>query len=175
MSMSALLTAVRNQLRDDLKIPETDCDIQPNGQPPPTCGQIYYAVHALSHDPETTNPDQWIGEVYNIGITITRRAAAVPTDRRPTETLYKATTGLEARARAVVKNLHMKYDVITDANALISGTDKIQEPLRWQGTDAEPEEVDGTWYHGRPDERAGLTLTVRLGGAMRYQTLANLE
>lgn len=108
--MNELIQAVVETLRSPtgLSLAANQCDEQPDGQPPPMSGQIYYAVHEgkwSSTDAEN------IDERYGVHITITLRAGTAPKDRhamaiyRDLRTRRKELHDLMMTHRYVIMNL----------------------------------------------------------------------
>jgi len=167
MSLSAVLTAVRNTLRADLTLADNECEIRPGPEPPAVAGSVYYAVYG-----ESWNPGDRLGSRF-------------PFDKYGDEAYIKATSGLEARIRAVNSTVHQSIPIHTAANVLISGTDKMVEYFRWSGSDAIPQLRDGDWFisrnenprstRGAGDEYAAMVMTTRFEDARRIQTYANME
>ncbi len=179
MSLSALLTAVRNHLRSELDIKSEECDCQPDGQPQPAFGSRYIAVHPTSWTPGDTRIDHGIDELFGVTCTITIRVSAVPRDRLMGEKFLKSLTGIEALARATAAVVHQNYDVMNAANAMIGGDHKLMQPLFWNGTQMPPRMETGTWVWSTKaaemDLVAALVLPVRFGNARRIQSYAQME
>lgn len=179
MSLAALLTAVRNQLRTKMGLSPLECDCQGKGQPPPIVGERYIAVHPTGWGPGDSRIDHGLDEVYRVTCTITKRISAVPKDRIPSEVFLKTLTGLEALARLAMKHVHQNYDVMNAANDLISGSDKLMQPLFWDGNDVPPREETGEWvWSDNPRDMnlaAALVLPVHFREARRMQDYSVME
>lgn len=181
MSLAVLLTASRDRLRANLNLIDEECRVQPGPEPPPTMGDRFVAVYGTRHEPISGEEDlhQGIAEEFGIACGVTYRVSAISFDRLGEELYIKTTSGLENICRDITAQLHQSINLITAANLLISGTNKIEEYLRWEGTDAIPDLKDAAWFQGTsdaiPDRIVGLFMEVRLGQARRRQTLANIE
>ena len=186
MSLSAVLTAVRNTLRADLTLADNECEIRPGPEPPAVAGSVYYAVYGESWNPGDRDLNRGIDEYFGIAVTVTQRLGSrFPFDKYGDEAYIKATSGLEARIRAVNSTVHQSIPIHTAANVLISGTDKMVEYFRWSGSDAIPQLRDGDWFisrnenprstRGAGDEYAAMVMTTRFEDARRIQTYANME
>jgi hypothetical protein len=162
-----------------MSLDDLECDVQPDGQPPPTFGERYLAVHPTGWGPGDTRIDYGLDEVYRVTVTITMRAPKAPRDRLAGEVFLKALTGMEKLARDVVKYLHQNHDVVNVANADIAGTDKLMQPLFWDGTDVPPRQEGGEWvWSDSPDPKrpiAALVLPVHFREARRMQSYGNME
>lgn len=180
MSMSALLTAVRDRLRATIPLPPEVCDIQEDAQPIAQIGQLYVAVHPLGIDP-TEAPDAMMAldEFFGVGVTITRRIRSVPDDRLARQvyldTITNQSTGMERLAYLIRVRIHKRQEVIDAANQLITGSQQFMEVLRWSGMDPWPKKVDGTWFFAKPEAASGLTQTVMFSGGRRAQDFPTLD
>jgi hypothetical protein len=180
--MHALMLAVRNHLRTTLKLKDAECDLTPpNGQPPPLCGQHYYAVHEGKIDPPTSYSD--FDEVYSVSVTVTVRLRGSPWDRTAQNVLYGDDKSLDRRARAVAAAVHqdtIDNRIINAANALPEllppaegySVQGFYEPLRYQGMDT-AHLVGPDWFSADPGKAGapdcGYRKTVRFTGARRTQ------
>ena len=176
MSLSALLTAVRNTLRTDLSLADIVCQIMQDGQPPPSwSGDQFVAVHALSWDPAGPT-DRGLDEYFGIGVTISRRLP-YPQDRIPEKVYLTALTGLEAISRTVVIAIHQSYVVLNAANVILDNTSFV-ETLVWAGTDPTPSVHTGEYlFSDNPqhvNQLAALSMTVRFQKARKIQTYAGM-
>mgnify|MGYP001563744086 CR=1 FL=1 len=172
MSIAALLIATKTHLVTTLGLdPAKHIDALDTGQPSPFVGQLYYVVHPTSW--ESTNPDpaDTLDETYGLSVTITQRSAVAPRDKHASEIFLKAITGLGRQAREVMVAVHLNYDLMNAANALMTGEEKLCEPLRFRGADASPRTVDGDWFFAEADKASGMVLEVRFGGARRIQAV----
>lgn len=191
MSLSALLTAVRNQVRTELSaapisLLSVECDIWPDGQPPPSFGQRYISVHPTAWRKGPSGDFvRGIFEEYSVSCTITRRNPVLPRDRLTTNLFLESLVGLEALAREIMVAVHDNWTVITAANTAISGTDKIIEALWWQDTDPAPVPRGAEWVWSTNPEQyiatqgnysvCAMSLEVRFGTARRAQATSTME
>lgn len=179
MSLSALLTAVRDHLRSELDIAEAECDCQLDGQPQPVFGSRYIAVHPTSWTPGDTRIDHGLDELFGVTCTITSRVSATPRDRLMGNVFLKELEGTEALARAVAAAVHQDYDLMNAANAKIGGGDKLMQPLFWDGTQVPPRMETGSWVWStnaaEMDLIAAMVLPVRFSNARRMQSYAKME
>lgn len=173
--ITALLVATRDIIRTELKLNPEDCIIQEDGMPTPTCGPLFVAIHGSSWAPDIIDQNLGIDERADLTITVTMRASATPFDVRGDEIYVTDSLNIEKHVHRIKCRVHQNYTLITNANALLGGTDNIMEPLRWLGGDAQPQKVDNTWFSSEmPLEFAGITMVIRFGQARRMQTLTNI-
>ncbi|HUT88741.1 MAG TPA: hypothetical protein VMY37_04550 [Thermoguttaceae bacterium] len=179
MSLSALLTAVRNQVRNQLKLEKLECGCQLDGHPPPSFGGRYVAVHPTGWGPGDSQIDHGLDEVYRVTCTITMRTPVVPKDRMMDELFLKALSGMETLAREIIAHVHQNYTVMNEANSLIAGDDKLIQPLFWDGCDVPPRPETGAWVWSDSAKDIGhlaaLVLPVRFREARRVQDYENME
>lgn len=188
MSLAAVLVAVRDELRDVLAMPDAVIGIEEDGQPPPGMGaSTYIAVHPISWRP--TNSQEVImglDESYAIGVTITKRVAHVPQDRRVEEVFLKSLIGFEQLSRRIMVAIHQSGSVMERANQYIIAnkltndqTDPILEWLRWRSTQEVPTSRDGSWmWETNPDRIDNLafeTVTIVFSDARRIQQSSLME
>lgn len=175
--MSALLIAVRDQLREKVTLSPDDVRVQPGPEPIPTMGDTFISVYGSGWNAGISDPNRGIDEVFGVACAVTSRMSANPIDRVGEEIYIKGITGLEATCRKIVANVHQNIDVFTEANLLITGDDKFVEFLRWSSTDPSPKTVGADWFFSsdttNPDY--GLVMEVRFVGARRVQAIANIE
>lgn len=168
----ALLQAVRDRIRSQLSYENSKCDVQVDGMPPPFAGEFYVAVHPAEWraDVEVIPLDEHMG----IDVTLTMRLSHVPRDHLGGSLFLLALTGLNARLRAIIRQISMVYSVMDTANANIIGTEKLYDPLRFAGADP-PRVVPGSWFHAEEDEEAGLVRTLHFTRARRTQDHQNFQ
>ena len=118
-------------------------------------------------------------EVYRLTVTITVRAPKAPRDRIAGGVFLKSLSGAEVLARKVMQYVHQNYDVMNAANALISGADRLVQPLFWDGNDVPPRMETGQWvWSDNPKDMnlvAALVLPVHFRESRRVQSYENLE
>ncbi len=173
MSMPDLLIAVRDRIRSALSYPNAQCDVQPDGSPEPSSGQVYVAVHPG----DTTNEDDLsLDESYELFVTLTMKVGYLPVDQLGQELLLKARTGIYARARAIALAVHMKYEIMDAANASIGDTaNGFHHPLVYRRM-PKPVIKGPDWFNAEddPNPPAGLAIEIRFDGARRKQTLESM-
>lgn len=189
MSFAALQIAVRDRLRTNFLVLDSDNDVfqtlqidnqvglQKEGMPPPAAGQFYVGIHGATWNPGQTEQDIGIEEVYGVNVTVTARTPFVPKDRQADAVYAGALTGLDRIIRWIMVSIHQDYTLITDANTNV-GTDKFVEPLRWQGNDPEPVERGEEWFNavdGRGKVPSGWSMTAKFGDARRFQGFDVIE
>lgn len=126
--MNELIAAVIETLRSKtgLALSAAQCDEQPDGQPPPSAGQLYYAVHENSW---TNNDTENIDEYFGVSVTITMRAGYVPKDRHAMALYREMRTKREELSRFM---LEQRYVVMNLANTKIGeNANGFVEPLRF--------------------------------------------
>lgn len=174
--ITALLVATRDRLRSELKFNPEDCIIQEDGKPTPTCGPLFVAIYGTDWSPDTLDMNRGIDERADIAITVTRRMSATAFDVRGESFYINDSLAIEDTIHKIKCQVHQNYTLITAANALLTGDNKIMEPLRWLGGDAQPQKVDNTWFSSEaPLDYAGVTMTIRFGRARRMQSLSNIH
>lgn len=186
-STSALLRANEAALKTFLSDPSGRMvGIQPPpGLPPEGFGQWYYALHdgGVSGDLATNGLSN--DRLHAVALTITARKANTPRDRKGAALV--SPDDLTDQAEKVADFLHMNYDVMNAANALITGTPEyaavhggdvttngFSEPLRFHGQTppggAPPQSPDDDGEaEGAPPEI--LVVVVTLGDARRVRYL----
>lgn len=151
------------------------------GAPPNNAGQWYYAVHAGAITGDQATNGQSNDKLFAVQVTITARMAYAPKDRKGDRLVLE--NELIDRAEAAADALHMSYDVLAAANALIPGTAEycaanggtpavngFVEPLRLESI-TPPAEAAGDWTGGESNPGDVLVCTVTLGGARRVRPL----
>lgn len=172
----ALVAAIKTSLSLDAK----NVAVMLDGQPPPWAGEEFIAVHQAywqNGDPASVGLSEEVG----IDVTITRKAGFSPKDEYGAQIWRKATTGIEAHARKIIKCAHMNYTTFAAANTLITtGDDKFHHPLKWLSTTA-PQLVGPDWFssynppNAQQPAHAGIVVVVHFGGAARVQTITLAE
>ena len=94
MSQRAYRLAVRDKLQNLFNLDANSCETGFDGQPKPSCGELYIAVH--SGPWSGTSADYDLTEIVGLLVTVTMRIAKVPQDRYGPSILDQALTGLEA-------------------------------------------------------------------------------
>lgn len=186
--IDALLFAVRDAIRAQ-KFgygSESLCDIQDDGHPPPSCGNVYVAIHeGTSQSKARRNLDEY----FAFMVTLTMRVS-VPLDRigntllasKLARTETKGQPSFNARLEQLRAFLHMNWSMTVMLNQQPnSANDNIAawsteaavygfiEPAAYTGRGI-PELVGGEWFGAAPDaEAAGLKCELKFDGARRLQ------
>lgn len=181
MSQLALLTAVRNVLRSQppngLGLTKAQCEVMFDGQPPPSCGELFVAVHPAEWNVEDV---EGLNEVFGVEITVTVRVGKVPRDEMGLNALIgpagKSLDGYLEEIRALLHLDSVADQVLNQANAIIgSAANGFVEPLRFRGG-SRPEPKGPDWF-GAESSGAGMTppvglaQTLSFGGARRVQRI----
>lgn len=168
--MNELILAVVDFLRskDGLSLPASECDEQPDGQPPPNAGQVYYAVHEGNW---RNNHDEHLDEYMGVNVTITVKAGFSPKDRQNIAILRD----LRARRANLRRAIHNNYVLMNLANSKLTqalGPDNgFVEPLRFRdGGKPEPRGPEWFFAEGKNHVEAGVSATLRFENARRVQT-----
>lgn len=153
------------------------------GMPPPMCNDIYMAVWFSSLIP--LQNAGWLGEEYEVVVTITKKLGVIPTDRRGNIAWGAVQRGLWVMARKVIVALHgdqnLDYGPINRANELLGDTvNGHLEVLRVQPIQA-PSVKGPDWFSALqpdgnplPNAPAGMSLDVPFRGAKRMQTIESM-
>lgn len=182
MSSRALLKGVESRLREELSDPQGKIvGVQPDGRPPPSAGQWFYAVHPggiTGDDPNSLSHDR----LYAVTVTITARMGYAPRDRRGERMTLDQE--LLDRAEQVADWLHQDDGHRILANQLISGTAEwadlqtpptlatdsgFVEPLRLLSI-SPVQQVPSEWF-GAQDGSDVYVAVVNLGNARRIRPL----
>ena len=177
MSLGQLMIAARSQITTDLLLSKGEVEVMPGPEPPPACGKRFISLYGTSWAPGPDGSDwnQGVLEEYGMGCGVTLRKSAIPYDRAGENIYISASLSLEDICRQIVASIHQSVAIYTVANAAMSGTDKVVEYFRWEGTDPNPRIVDADWFSSpSSSEEVGYFMEVRFAGASRPQTLANI-
>lgn len=122
MSMSALVEAVRNHLREQMSLTCAECDIAPDGHPPGNAGSEFIAVD----EGEATNAAREnLQEEYEINVWVCRKSGVFPANKRgdmrlKSEPYLAGMVSLDERCRQVIVALHANHAVTKAASELLS-------------------------------------------------------
>jgi hypothetical protein len=169
--MTAAINAVVAHLRSTLSLNDTDCDAQPEGQPPPNSGKIYYAVHQGDWKIHEEGSDNSLDEIYGVKVTITLRAGGVPTDRLDAEIYTQA----RLQAAKVRSAIHVDYTLFNAINALLdAGEQPFNEPLRFRVIEGPTKKKPDWFYSDQKESKAvsGVAITVVFSGLRRTQDIS---
>lgn len=164
-----LLQAVRDVLRTAFSLTEADCQVTADGRPDPACGQVFLAVHPGTSDNAARN---YLDERVSFFVTITYRTGYTPQDRIGEAVLIDPQAGLLRFASRVKAALHMQYDVLAAANALIDGFDDttngfVEPPGYRSAVYLGPQGANWFWGEGVADDTTGLAVQLTFDGARR--------
>lgn len=162
-AMDALLDAVRDHLRSVLSLSEHECDVTPDGQPNPSCGERFVAVH--SGDVENTQA-HCLDERYSFRVTVTKRLSANPRDRQREGGVWKL-------ALAVRAKLHMSYAVTALALAKNAQVSFTVPPVFTRGSYLGVKGADWFWAEGQ--DVAGVAVELLFTRAERLTYIDEAE
>lgn len=172
--MRCLLLATRDHLRVGLGLPDDPltCEVTADGRPLPMAGEVFYAVHPGG---SANSNVQNLMETYTVYVTVTRRIGQVPYDRVGTDVLAAASDGLLALAEAARAVLHEDFALTYAATALLpAGWHGYDEALVYRDTSA-PTPRTGQWFQAKAATESGLSVTVRVEGALRVQRIESIN
>jgi len=179
------MLAARDHLRTLLSLGEAGCEAMFDGQPMPSSGEMFVALHPGGWRGISQDAD--IEEEFSFLVTVTRRLGYVATDRAMREVWAKATEGIEAVCRTIIVGkpakvtsadygLHMNLVIMAAANATITaGFAGFHEPVRFLDG-GQPIERGPDWFSAGSETEgkrmnAGISQTLTFGGAKRVQGL----
>lgn len=164
--MDVLLDAVRDTLRSALPLTARECDVCPDGQPNPDCGQRFVSVHSGSVQNTQTH---CLDERYGFTVTVTVRTAAGPYDRKRDGGAWN----LALRCRAA---LHMSYAAMALATAADATFVATEPPVFLSGKYLGAKGPDWFWADARGDGRDPTGIAVELSfGKVRRITYIGEE
>lgn len=174
---SALLLAVRNRVRA-LGWEDKDCEVMASGEPPPTCGLFFAAVH---RGDRTAKGKADLHEVYALSVTVTARVNCAP-HQAGVRVLY-ADGMLDAKCDAIIQTVHKdgwNHQIANAANTLLSAVTSGSPPhgfclgLRFLG-DGPPQPKGPDWFSAAPESGVvGYAQELRFGFIERIQSQENL-
>lgn len=184
MSQRTLTVAVRNQIRTTLVLGDSSllCEVMFDGQPPPACGEWFYAVHPGDWTGQSQDAD--LEEMIGVMVTVTRRLGYAPHDRYGPEVWAKAIDGLDVQLRKIVVAIHHSHVVRAAANTLMGSDTETEgqfgftEPLRFL-SGGRPEPKGPEWFSadatsGGKYANAGVAQTLTFGLAKRCQDIVGM-
>lgn len=172
-SETALLEAVRDRIRAQLALRDSECEIEFDQMAPATVGVQYVVIlpGGISDGPSYSG-GHVIDEIMGVDVTVIIRATSVPRDRLRGVYLRNLTS-LNAVIQRVRDQIDFNYEVLAAANAIIysetGSSEGFIEPLRFQGLQARPSKVSGDTFAATAEPAAGLARTVYFRGARRIQ------
>jgi len=172
MSVAALLLATRQTLRQALALEDTQCNVQPNGQPDNVAGDLYISIH--EGDTSVLTDDSYhLTENISLRVTVTLRTGEY-TGEGFGDLMIANERGLDAWCRQVVAALHLNWPNINAANDEIGeDANGFALPLAYEGAGS-MQTQSGEWAGGTPDDSDYfMTRELRFGGARRVQNVAH--
>lgn len=180
---SALMLAVRDQLREKVPLDHDECEIEFADMAPASAGQLYVAVKCVSHTPgdsyEGTHGDT-DDEIIDIDTVIALRVSHVGRDRLRekymcTSNLFATRATINALAERIRKVLvpprSRYWELMERADLLlheVSTGQKWEQRLRWKGHAPNVRVTDpGFWGETPGKSPVGLLRAVHFGGAQR--------
>ena len=163
-TLEALKTAAAQHLRNVLGLPEHDCDITPDGQPKPDCGQVFVSVHGGSINNRATEA---LDEYVDFAVTVTLRMGYLPFDRVKTE-------GLDY-VRKVKAACHKSYDLTALATAASADVVFTEPPMFAGMSDLMVKHNDWFFAEDRDDPDTGIAYTLNFHRARRIRYNTDLD
>lgn len=168
--MTALLEGVVEFLKSTsgMGLSANECGEQAEGQPPPSAGQRYVAVHDNGSSNEAT---ETLDELFALSVTITLRTPYAPKDRE--KTIRHEIRELAHKVKLV---LHGQAAPVILANGFMPSTHQdFCEPLRYLST-SEIQFKGPDWFYSEGtnggDTKSGVAITVRFGKARLVTDIA---
>lgn len=179
MSLAVLAQAVRDTLQTAFSLTASSCEVSFDGQPKPSAGELYLAVHPGAWTKAEGDYD--LDEEYTIGVTVTIRMGFAPKDRWGIEVWAASTDGLDKRVRQVIVAVHHNQAIRQLASTrLFQGEKYFVTPLQLLRVDP-PKLQNWSWFSASPPERegqiaeSGVSQTVWFGKCRRCQSVDNME
>lgn len=167
MSEYAMLRAVRDKLRSSLNYQTHECMIDLDNSTPAIAGQVYVGVSSANWISEYSES---LSEIFDVDVAIYLKAQVSP--RSDYEPLWR---DMDRRMREIITKLHLQWDVMNAANALIPGdsstVSKFCVPLRYARANKSMELLDGSHFGSQPDKALGMKRVLHFVGAQRVQYL----
>lgn len=173
MSETALLVAVRDQIREICGYKPHECNIEYDEVPPAIAGEVYVVVMPGGWQPGENNAKGGgvLDEIYSVDVSVIMRATRIPRDK--TRDLYlDLLDGLNVRVKAIRAAVHFNLEVMAAANENLEDSSALPfiETLKFSGMDRRPRLVGAEVFGDKPGERrAGLARTINFSGARRIQ------
>ncbi len=168
-AMTALIQAVRDELRATLSLNDSQCDIEMDDQVPANVGDLYLTVIPgdVSAGPRHRSSGGVKDKIYAVDVDIILRATAIPRDRRRS-LITENLVGLNALAERVENAIDFVYGVNTRAATYLPTSEAgFVEPLSFLSK-GRPREVSTDVFAAVPGKHAaGIGCTVCFGLARR--------
>lgn len=157
---------IRTALKDQILNPLPNIRIRLSGQPTPTAGEIFVAVHAGTWNaPEDLS--QVLKDEVEIVCTVTIRSRKYPEDRDPDYILAGASRSLSDLSDRIVASVHGN-------TALTAAAGRI-EPLRWVSCVGPIEQTKSWFYSDDPNDGdvqpAGYSMDIIFRGGLRVRSV----
>jgi hypothetical protein len=173
MSLPALMEATCKAIRAKFDLTELGCDVTPDAQPHPSCGEWFYAVHPGSVSNVSPRADVHVQEEYSFSVTVTRRTGVPPHDRLGPNAMLEKDGILGTARKMALEVVNMNYDLMGEANDLIGAENGFTKPpvylgMNWLGPRGP------SWFFAEGDDgdvASGLAVEVNFGRAVRTQYL----
>jgi hypothetical protein len=175
MSQAAYLEAVKRKLQTILNLSAESCDIMLTGEPKPTAGEWFVAIHPGSWDGVSMDAD--FSETVGFQVTVSLKLGFSPQTKFGVEAWKNL---FEPLVRKIATGLHQNNVLMQVANNLITtGDDKFHQPVSFQGA-SPPEMKNQEWWQSYSQTQthvayAGMAQTLNFGGANRVQDLSVME
>ena len=174
-----LMLAVRDQLRREVPLADSECEIElDEGALPATIGKVYVVVAPSGWQPGPChNASGGVNDLlYGIKVMAIARRPEVPRDRRRdaiTGSQFLDSLGsLDDLIDQIFETVDYRYDVINAANTAIqeeiNSDEGFIEPLRFAGME-DPKPLSGESFGSR-SPWAGMISTLHFHGARRITT-----
>jgi hypothetical protein len=172
---SALLTAVRNQLRTVCSFSNQECQIEPDEMAPGITGHRFIAVmpNGWRRGDTAESSGSARDKIYSVQVTLIMRVTHLARDRQNDNLFLKAATGMEELLDSISAAIDWQYAVIDAANTIVTaagGSNAARgfcEPLRESAIDPKPRFVDSGIFAATAQPGSALARTITFDGARR--------
>jgi hypothetical protein len=174
MSESALVRAVRDQIRASSSITDRQCDVELDEIAPPTAGDVYILVMSAGTEAGPShNANQGARDIlYSVDVSIALRAPKVPRDRQR-KLFIALTQSYEVYSGYVMDQVDFKYPVNDAANAYIlaetASTDVFIEVLKFANSSRFRLAPAGLFLATTGEQVAAVIRTIHFRGARRLE------
>lgn len=193
MSKRALLLATRDTLRSAFALRPVDCEYMAGPEPPPNCGDVFFAVHGgRVASGDTLSLDRG----FSFTVTVTVKIKSPWTWVQANVLASEKYDALEERVEEVIGLLHMNEDVRNAANRYLntaSGAARktpvptviygFAQPPAFTGAAGEPVPCDARWFGASdhalqrvgPPPPVGAHMSAEFGFARRVEPVEALR
>ena len=171
MSEIALLTAVRNSIRDLSDFSDREVEIEFDERAMQGIATKYVAVMpgGVTPGPYHNSSGGVSDKLYGVDVLVVKRGVSKPRDRAR-DLFLQNSIGLGDLIDAIETGVDFDYTVMNAANAIIGGSEGFIEPLVFAGL-GRIATVDSSVFAGVPGEnQAGLKRILMLRRARRIKT-----